>query len=189
MANKKSKFQAEGGNDFQMMTLNGWAQTINIQLDLLFKWKPWIEPWWKMAKEAAAASLSLLIMTALYQSNSETSQTQPLSSEAPPLPPFSRGRQQKLSNFQKRRRAQSQISAQVLIWPPNGIIQTQAFITHMNESRARSPLFENPSSKDRLKSAGLRESREKMKTLSRNPPPPLFSTVCLCSHQLVIPLL
>lgn len=154
-----------------------------------FQGKPWIEPWWKMVKEAAAASLSPLIKTVLYQSNSETSQTQPLSSDAPPLKPFSQGRQQKLSNFQKRRRAQSQISAQVLIWPPNGIIQTQAFITHMNESRARSPPFENTSSKDGLKSVGLRESRQKMKTLSRNPPLPLFSTICLCSHQLVIPLL
>lgn len=34
--------------------------------------------------------------------------------------------------FLKRSWAHTQISAQVLIWPPNGIIQTQAFITHMN---------------------------------------------------------
>lgn len=86
------------------------------------------------------------------------------------------GQTAKALQFLKRHRAQSQISAQVLIWPPNGIIWTEAFITHMNERadpghrcwRTCPPT----DSKDGWKFRGLRE-----KTLSHNPPLPFPTSV------------
>lgn len=146
------------------------------------------------SKEATKPFRSTLITVAPYR---------PKSGERPPkhshsplallflcsLPPRADG---KALQFLKRCRAQSQISAQVLIWPPNGIIQTQAFITHINE-RAEpghpcSGTHPPTKSKDGWKSSRLKGSREKGKTASRNPllypSLPSSASLCLCSHRL-----
>lgn len=124
-----------------------------------------------------------------------TSQTQSLSPSADlPLARFLPGPDGKALQFLKRRRAQSQISARVLIWPPNGIIQTQAFITHINERAGPghpcSGTHPPNKSKDGWKSSGLKGGRQKKgKTASCNPllfpSLPSSASICFCSHQLL----
>lgn len=128
------------------------------------------------------AFLFAFITIALSCSKWETPQPQ-CSPQSLSLCTLSHRANSKALQFLKRCRAQSQISAQVLIWPPNGIIQTQAFITHMNEraepghpcSRTRPPT----KSKEGWKSGGLKEWREKGKRSSV-----ILSSTLHCFHLL-----
>lgn len=145
-----------------------------------------------LSREATEAWLSALITMALIQSNGGASQTQwfPLSYSSP-APSLACRADRKALQFLKQCRAQFQISAQVLIWPPNGIIQTPAFIAHMNEraepghpcSRTHPPT----NSKEGLKIQGIEEEERKGRTFSCNPLlyPSLSSSArtCFCSHQ------